>query len=374
MLASALICMMIAPVVRGHGSLTIPQVRNSVDRQAPQWKGGYPKIPDFPGTGRWGLPNETCGTVPWSCQEGCSCSNGTEPCDVGQSCFWFASGCTIGCEACDGNGGRPGDGTMHGVGACRCNDNCINSTLNDPKLRTTNRQAAAGSKEDWTRFNPWRAPGRAPTYGPCGMAGGGPQSGVESGEYNATSFAKQGDLGTNLPEHHGAVWKAGQTAETAWYIRANHGGGYAFRLCKKEGNGSCTAEADFLKLPYLKFEATKLRWNDGVEENITGTYTTQGTYPSGSMWAMNPLPMSASAFSPPCKSGAHPPVRAPMALGKYGDNPGRCAGNWPTTVNIVDTLRVPADTVPGEYVLSWRWDCEGTAQVWNACSDITITA
>ena len=171
----------------------------------------------------------------------------------------FASGCTIGCEACDGNGGRPGDGTMHGVGACRCNDNCINSTLNDPKLRTTNRQAAAGSKEDWTRFNPWRcvvrdsnsghqlllppanwcptfgvphcsifcapeprrAPGRAPTYGPCGMAGGGPQSGVESGEYNATSFAKQGDLCTNLPEHHGAVWKAGQTAETAWYIRAS---------------------------------------------------------------------------------------------------------------------------------------------------------
>ena len=29
------------------------------------------------------------------------------------------------------------------------------------------------------------------------------------------------------------------------------------------------------------------------------------------------------------------------------------AQNWPTTVNIVDTVRVPADTVPGEYVLSW---------------------
>ena len=25
-----------------------------------------------------------------------------------------------------------------------------------------------------------------------------------------------------------------------------------------------------------------------------------------------------------------------------------------------------------EYVLSWRWDCELTAQVWNACSDVTI--
>ena len=156
---------------------------------------GYPKIPDFPGTGRWGLANETCGTVPWSCQEGCSCSNGTEPCDVGQSCFWFASGCTIGCEKCDGNGGRksthaacaaaacgsprpsldqvacgfagPGDGSMKHTGACRCGDHCLNATNNDPRHRTTNRKAVAGSKEDWTKFNPWRAPGRAPTFGPC---------------------------------------------------------------------------------------------------------------------------------------------------------------------------------------------------------------
>eukprot|EP01046_Picozoa_sp_COSAG06_P032677 COSAG06_NODE_3283_length_5558_cov_2.577761_9_plen_109_part_00 len=58
------------------------------------------------------------------------------------------------------------------------------------------------------------------------MAGGGPTAGVESGEYNLTEFAKQGDLGIHLPEVHGATWKAGGTAETAWYIRANHGGGY----------------------------------------------------------------------------------------------------------------------------------------------------
>ena len=67
---------------------------------------------------------------------------------------------------------------------------------------------------------------RAPTFGPCGMAGGGPTAGVESGEYNLTAFAKQGDLGIHLPEVHSATWKAGGTAETAWYIRANHGGGY----------------------------------------------------------------------------------------------------------------------------------------------------
>lgn len=32
----------------GHGSLVIPQVRNSIDRLAPQWKGGYPKVPGAP--------------------------------------------------------------------------------------------------------------------------------------------------------------------------------------------------------------------------------------------------------------------------------------------------------------------------------------
>ena len=25
-----------------------------------------------------------------------------------------------------------------------------------------------------------------------------------------------------------------------------------------------------------------------------------------------------------------------------------------------------------EYVLSWRWDCEQTPQVWNSCADVTI--
>ena len=173
--------------------------------------------------------------------------------------------------------------------------------------------------------------------------------------------------------------RAGNLVETGWYIRANHGGGYAFRLCAKSSSNSsgsnCSTESDFLKLPYLKFEATKLRWNDGSEENITGTYITEGTFPEGSMWAMNPLPQSPSAdFPPPCKSGTKPPVKAPMALGKYGHNPGRCAGNWPTTVSIIDSVRVPSDTPAGEYVLSWRWDCEMTAQVWNACSDITIVA
>jgi hypothetical protein len=78
---------------------------------------------------------------------------------------------------------------------------------------------------------------------------------------------------------------------------------------------------------------------------------------------MNPLPDGDWAdFPPPCKAGNRPYVRAPMAVGKYGTNPGPCAGNWPTTVNIMDTVRVPATLPPGEYVLGWRWDCELTVR------------
>jgi len=29
-----------------------------------------------------------------------------------------------------------------------------------------------GTDADWTKFNPWRAPGSAPVYDPCGRAGG----------------------------------------------------------------------------------------------------------------------------------------------------------------------------------------------------------
>ena len=117
--------------------------------------------------------------------------------------------------------------------------------------------------------------------------------------------------------------------------------------------------------PLLKIDQSSGQMLFGAE-NVVLTH--------GSMWAMNPLPRSPSDFPPPCKAGSSPPVRAPMAVGQYGTNPGPCAGNWPTTVIVMDTVRVPADIEPGEYVLGWRWDCEMTAQVWGACSDITIVA
>lgn len=78
-----------------------------------------------------------------------------------------------------------------------------------------------------------------------------------------------------------------------------------------------------------------------------------GTFPEGSMWAMNPLP-TATEYPPPC---AHPggPVRAPTAYNRWGNNPTDCSGTWPTTLYIEDTVVIPQNIEPGEYVLGWRW-------------------
>ena len=40
--------------------------------------------------------------------------------------------------------------------------------------------------------------------------------------------------------------------------------------------------------------------------------------------------------------------------------------------NIMDEVVVPDDIEVGDYVLSFRWDCEQTPQVWNACSTIKV--
>ena len=43
------------------------------------------------------------------------------------------------------------------------------------------------------------------------------------------------------------------------------------------------------------------------------------------------------------------------------------------TFGIVDKVRVPS-LPPGDYVLSWRWDCEQTKQIWSSCGDVTVHA
>eukprot|EP00656_Telonema_subtile_P015169 TRINITY_DN17912_c0_g1_i1.p1 TRINITY_DN17912_c0_g1~~TRINITY_DN17912_c0_g1_i1.p1 ORF type:complete len:287 (+),score=40.91 TRINITY_DN17912_c0_g1_i1:125-985(+) len=211
---SVLLACALVGLAAGHGGMLIPMPRNSIDSELPAWSNGK-----HPRTG-------VIEPLP------CDCTNGTSPCNSGQSCFWFSQGCSIGCDKCDNDGRR-----FPNYDHCGKADTVPESKrLNLPKYRTANRNATAGSEHDVWKFQPWRAPGVAPVVDSCGMAGGSPTPVFNGGEYNTTIYAKQGDLGSVVlkPRPTGVVWKAGGTASTAWYIAFNHGGGYRFRLCPAE--------------------------------------------------------------------------------------------------------------------------------------------
>ena len=50
------------------------------------------------------------------------------------------------------------------------------------------------------------------------------------------------------------------------------------------------------------------------------------------------------------------------------------SGDWMHNITMYDYLRVPDHLTPGDYVLGFRWDCESSAQVWQSCADVKITA
>lgn len=123
--------------------------------------------------------------------------------------------------------------------------------------------------------------------------------------------------------------------------------------------------------------------------------------PDGSTWRKNPIPGckdNGGRAKQPCEGPTfQPPFNDQqfrygndMTKGLFGYGSGRCMGNLTMVpgarcsleeyhnvsfdFGIVDKVRVPKDLKPGEYVLSWRWDCEMTKQIWNSCSDITVNS
>ena len=92
----------------------------------------------------------------------------------------FSNGCAIGCDECDGISRGPipsgiGRPSPYGYGWRRKFSSC-NATYNstaEPAVcaeeeRTINTNATCGGPEDWYQFSPWRAPGSAPVFDPCG--------------------------------------------------------------------------------------------------------------------------------------------------------------------------------------------------------------
>jgi len=299
-----------------------------------------------------------------------------------------------GCETCDNH-------TQHTFGQSLCNST-MEPTVNDPRLRTMNRENTALGPRDSYRVNPWRAPGFAPVVDACGMAGGRHASDPGGGDavFTTVPWAKLGDLGSQVLQQGEAqaTWKAGTAVEVAWGIRFNHGGGYQYRLCPAS---EPLTEACFMKFPLQYADNTsRIFWNNGTYLDIPATFVSEGTNPPGSTWAMNPIPridfdssssgqpanfsgcewpakgLKCRQFDPPCHEALYDGVPWHGTNSPHDhqniDVQGDCSGDL-TLASLVDRVVIPPTTPPGHYVLGFRWDCEETAQIWSSCADVEIT-
>jgi hypothetical protein len=393
----------------GHAALYSPVPRNANDRDLPLFSGG--KSPKCPctcdnGMGTRGGPwpnNAPCGqggnnVTSRPCNE--PCDRGVRSKADGQSCLWWSQGCSIGCTECATvtGGTKPVTGTAPHTDKIGFRTRYCNSTFEPTLPRhawTMNIHAVEGSEEDSYRYNPWRAPGFAPVVDACGQAGGKYYETPIGGEsvYWNTTLSKFGDLGSQvLPKGLAmATWQAGAAVEVMWGMRYNHGGGYQYRLCPAD---QPLTEECFQKRP-LAFDRTKqaLLWLNGTrfEMGAKAVFVDEGTFPAGSTWARNPIPRTntdnvgnadaascpgpnsgksgpgCTQFPPPC-----PQDKGPEDWSTDLSFQGQCSGDW-TTGLIADTVLLPADLPPGDYVLGWRNDCEETAQIWSNCADVHIT-
>lgn len=255
-------------------------------------------------------------------------------------------------------------------------------TLTD-EMRTFQDMYIEGMGDwDFTKTHPWRSPGSAPIFSPCGIAGGNPYGcpvGGSEGDCPGGGFGYgPAAEDAEFPNVVTTEWKMGGTGEVGWGIIANHGGGYSYRLCKVPEEGVVTEEC-FQKMP-LEFNGD-MQWvqygEGGSKVEFPANRTKTGTFPEGSHWTKNPIPACGNIDGgwmengPGClDSGSQFPPPAPGLLG-YGENH-LTPGQPDFLFTIMDEVMVPADIIPGEYVLSFRWDCEQTSQIWNACSNIKI--
>lgn len=277
----------------------------------------------------------------------------------------------------------------------------------DETLPVEFRTVTNGGSPDVFAGSPWRAPGKAKVYGSgCGVAGGGPHRFANGG--NAPPGIEQNTDGYyGLPQQPAVTYQIGSEIEVAWAISANHGGGYHYRLCKVSDGVS---EECFQRTP-LKFAGTNsyiLHANGTVETEFPRRLVTQGTWPEGSEWAMDPIPG--------CKvcEDAHEHCGDPLDPIPEDQEGGGASDPWNTQVtcyglccgagsskahgvcdpgtefyeplsgksgfgkdvpewSIGDKVIIPADLEEGEYVLGWRWDCEESTQIWQNCADIILT-
>lgn len=254
---------------------------------------------------------------------------------------------------------------------------------------------------DWSKTHPWRYPGSSPVLDPCGIAAGWFHDGNPLSGGRPPFGIPAGTFGSSLPKlMQETVWIAGASAEVAFALQANHGGGYQYRLCPADEELS---EECFQRHPldYVSDDQWLQYGPDGLDTNnrtrIKAVRVTTGVMPNGSVWTRNPIPACGDSFRggscdnfrmrplhctregqfPPPVKGAHGFGGAACTLEQRAlKHHKRCTctpdefKQKSLQFGIVDKVKVPSK--PGKYVLSWRWDTEQSPQVWGQCADVTI--
>ena len=120
-----------------------------------------------------------------------------------------------------------------------------NHTFINGQVSIPDNMIGEGGEVDY----PWFAPGTASVFSPCGTFGGNPFGcrEDEKEQYGdccdhhlhvcgGFSFGANAET-FNYPDAAKTGWAAGSVQEAAWWDKANHGGGYNYRLCKVPDGG-----------------------------------------------------------------------------------------------------------------------------------------
>jgi len=182
-------------------------------------------------------------------------------------------------------------------------------------------------------------------------------------------------------------WPAGGTAVVSSGLSVNHGGGYQYRLCPRSGKDPPSEECfQAHPLAFAK-NYSVIHFEDDSKDDITipAMDVTKGVVPAGFAWRRDPIPACNCDLNDSC--GERDASGNISAENLPYDNDTRYGPQCPTGVqfpppcegcfgwdefgfSIVDEVVVPSE--PGAYVLSWRWDCEQSPQVWNNCADVVV--
>lgn len=108
---------------------------------------------------------------------------------------------------------------------------------------------------------------------------------------------------------------------------------------------------------------TTVRFSNGSQLVIPAVRT------ADRRWTRNPIP-GGDSYGAPFPAGPDTPAfPCPFAGCPTGRDGGSATG-W--DFSLIDNVIVPQDLAPGNYTISWRYDCEETVQVWANCGDVTI--